>query len=31
VETVTVGSFTPSILLDVARSTGRLADHALEV
>lgn len=30
-ETVVVGSFTPSVLLDVAASTGRLAAHGLEV
>ncbi|WP_193607522.1 ABC transporter substrate-binding protein [Nocardioides lijunqiniae] len=30
-ETIVVGSFTPSVLLDVARSTGVLAAHGLEV
>jgi ABC-type nitrate/sulfonate/bicarbonate transport system substrate-binding protein len=28
---IVVGSFTPSVLLDLARSTGRLDTHALEV
>lgn len=28
---IVVGSFTPSVLLEVARRTGRLADHDLEV
>lgn len=28
---IVVGSFTPSVLLDVARETGRLADHGLVV
>lgn len=28
---IVVGTFTPSVLLDVARSTGRLADQGLEV
>lgn len=28
---IRVGSFTPSVLLDVARATGRLADRGLEV
>jgi ABC-type nitrate/sulfonate/bicarbonate transport system substrate-binding protein len=31
VETLRVGSFTPSVLLDVATRTGRLRDQALEV
>lgn len=30
-KTVVVGSFTPSVLMDVARSSGRLAAHGLEV
>lgn len=30
-ETIVVGSFTPSVLLDVARSTGRLTDVGLAV
>lgn len=28
---ITVGSFTPSVVLDVAERTGRLSDHGLEV
>jgi len=31
VKTVVVGSFTPSVLMDIARSSGRLAAHDLEV
>jgi ABC-type nitrate/sulfonate/bicarbonate transport system substrate-binding protein len=31
VETIVVGSFTPSVLLDVAGSSGTLADHGLAV
>jgi len=31
VESIVVGSFTPSVLLDVAASTGRLAEHDLVV
>jgi ABC-type nitrate/sulfonate/bicarbonate transport system substrate-binding protein len=31
VQQIAVGSFTPSVLLDVAGSTGRLAEHGLEV
>jgi len=31
VQHIVVGSFTPSVLLDLARSTGRLADQGLEV